>query len=109
MRFQKNGGAGGQHGVESIIEGCGGVRHFDRLKIGVGPDPGGSERADYVLSPVLPAERELFERCLCLAAEAVEFWCRRGIAEAMNKYNGIDLRQPPAPSQTSEALRESSE
>ncbi|HEY9869838.1 MAG TPA: aminoacyl-tRNA hydrolase [Candidatus Obscuribacterales bacterium] len=92
IRFQRHGGAGGQHGVESVIECLGGARQFDRLKIGVGPDPGGSERADYVLSPVLPAERELFERCLCLAAEAVAFWCLRGSAEAMNKYNGIDLR-----------------
>lgn len=109
LRFQKNGGAGGQHGVESIIECLGGARYFDRLKIGVGPDPGGSERADYLLSPVLPGERELFERCLWLAAQAVEFWCRRGTAEAMNKYNGIDLRQQSAPAEASDTVREASE
>ena len=49
LRFQKGGGAGGQHGVESIINCLGGDKNFDRLKIGIGPDPGGDKRADYVL------------------------------------------------------------
>src|SRR6185369_7117687 len=35
LRLQKGGGAGGQHGVESIIECLGGRKEFDRLKVGV--------------------------------------------------------------------------
>jgi len=95
IRFQNAGGAGGQHGMESIIESFGGNKNFDRLKIGVGPDPGGDVRADYLLKPVKPDERELFEKCLTLATEGVSFWVRNGVVEAMNKYNGMDLRPPP--------------
>jgi len=97
LRFQKAGGAGGQHGMESIIESFGGNKHFDRLKIGVGPDPGGEIRADYLLKPVRPDERELYETCLSLAVEGVSFWVLNGTSAAMNKYNGVDLRPPEAP------------
>ncbi len=97
LRFQKAGGAGGQHGMESIIETFGGNKNFDRLKIGVGPDPGGDVRAEFLLKPVRPDERELFDKCLTLAAEGVSYWIRSGMLEAMNKYNGVDLRPPEEP------------
>lgn len=92
MRLQKSGGAGGQHGIESIIEHFGGSRDFDRLKIGVGPDPGGERRADYVLSTFPADERELLLSMLVLATEAIVCWLEKGIDVAMNKYNGKDAK-----------------
>jgi PTH1 family peptidyl-tRNA hydrolase len=56
LRFSFDRGAGGQHGVEDIIEKLGGSKSFHRLRIGVGPDPGGEERADYVLSKFAEGE-----------------------------------------------------
>jgi PTH1 family peptidyl-tRNA hydrolase len=61
IRISFDRGAGGQHGVEDIIAKLGGAKNFYRMRIGVGPDPGGDKRAKYVLSkfskeetPVLP-------------------------------------------------------
>lgn len=96
IRLQKDGGAGGQHGIESIIE-CLGSNEFPRLKFGVGPDPGGSDRADYVLSRFPAADQPLLDRSVALAADAAITWLRSGISEAMNKFNGMRLDLPADP------------
>ena len=49
VKFSFNRGAGGQHGIEDIIRKIGG-KNFSRIRIGVGPDPGGDKRAKFVLS-----------------------------------------------------------
>jgi len=99
IRLQKDGGAGGQHGVESIIECLGGSKAFDRLKVGVGPDPGGERRGDYVLSKFPPSESELLSSSLGLANQAAKLWLEKGINFAANAVNGIDLNLPPDPLQ----------
>lgn len=95
IRLQRNGGAGGQHGIESMIENFGGQNNFDRLKLGTGPDPGGSDRADYVLAPFPESDSDLVEKCVTLAADAVIVWLKQGIQDAMNQYNGVRLDEPP--------------
>jgi PTH1 family peptidyl-tRNA hydrolase len=95
IRVQKGGGAGGQHGIESIIESFGGAKDFDRIKFGVGPDPGGSDRADYVLSTFPEAQRELLEQSITLASDAVLAWLTEGAQKAMNRFNGVNLDSPP--------------
>jgi PTH1 family peptidyl-tRNA hydrolase len=101
LRLQKNGGSAGQHGIESIMECLGGNKDFDRLRFGVGPDPGGDRRAAYVLSPIPQIDREVFERCLAASSDAIELWLQKGIVETMNKYNGMifnpALEPPPKP------------
>lgn len=94
LRLQKDGGAGGQHGVESIIEYMGGARNFNRLKIGVGPDPGGDRRADYVLARPPESQRDLFDSCLKASQQAAIFWVEHGITEAMNQFNGLNFAEP---------------
>lgn len=96
LKVQHGGGAGGQHGVESIIE-CLGKNTFDRLKVGVGPDPGGARRASFVLSRPAPEDVELYERSLKLAVDAATSWILVGPLETANKYNGINLAQPDEP------------
>lgn len=90
MRFQRGGGAGGQHGVESILAAIPG-KSFDRLKLGVGPDPGGARRADYVLSSPPPEDLDLYAQVIDKAAEGIESWIKTGISTTMNKYNGINM------------------
>ena len=90
IRFQRGGGAGGQHGVESILASLPGAS-FDRLKIGVGPDPGGARRADYVLSAPPAEDLPLYAAVIEKAAEGVTAWIRDGMSIAMNKYNGVNL------------------
>lgn len=57
VKFAFNRGAGGQHGIEDIIRKIGG-KNFNRIRIGVGPDPGGDIRAKYVLSKFTKEEQE---------------------------------------------------
>lgn len=97
LRFQHGGGAGGQHGVESIqahlqYESVKGKEpSIDRLKFGVGPDPGGSLRAKYVLSRFPQEQTKLLEKMITLSCEAIDVWLKQGIKEAMSRYNGLDL------------------
>jgi peptidyl-tRNA hydrolase, PTH1 family len=91
MRLQKGGGAGGQHGVESIIESLGGEKNFHRIKIGVGPDPGGERRADYVLSCFPKDEASLVELVIWFSSRAALDWLECGVEAAMNKFNSGDL------------------
>lgn len=91
IRLQCAGGAGGHHGVESIIEHSGGQKHFDRLKFGVGPDPGGGKRANFVTSAFPVKDRELVEKVVRLSADAALSWLEAGIKESMNKFNGLSL------------------
>jgi PTH1 family peptidyl-tRNA hydrolase len=101
IRMQKNGGAGGQHGIESIIESLGGSQQFDRLKFGVGPDPGGDRRADYVLKKFPEEQNALLTSSLELATNAVKDWLKNGTQHAMNSFNGIDLAAPPTAPESS--------
>lgn len=45
IKFKHGGSSGGHNGVKSINYSC------DKLKIGIGPDPGGDMRLQYVLEP----------------------------------------------------------
>jgi PTH1 family peptidyl-tRNA hydrolase len=94
IRLQKGGGAGGQHGVESIIASLGGNKEFHRVKIGVGPDPGGDRRADYVLSMVPPIDVELWNTSIGKSAEAVLAWLENGLQPTMNVFNGLVFGLP---------------
>jgi len=92
IRLQKDAGAGGQHGVESIIECLGGEKGFSRLKIGIGPDPGGHIRQDYVLQKFSVSERVILDKVIETADKAISCWLTGGIDQAMNEFNGLDLR-----------------
>lgn len=91
IRLQKEGGAGGQHGIESIINSLGGNKEFNRLKIGVGPDPGGERRADYVLQKFKQEEKILLKEVINIAVKAIVVWLNAGISQAMNEFNGVDI------------------
>ncbi|MBP9089722.1 aminoacyl-tRNA hydrolase [bacterium] len=91
LRFQKAGGAGGQHGVESIIECLSGNKQFDRLKIGVGPDPGGATRGDYVLSNFPTEQQKVIDEILLQGCEGIKHWLKSDIDKSANRFNALDL------------------
>lgn len=88
QRFQFNGGSGGHHGIESIIAECGGRKDFNKLKVAVGPDPGGAVRFQFVLSRISAEIEPHYQRVLEAAAEAALFFAENGLAKAMNVFNG---------------------
>jgi len=99
LRFQQAGSAGGQHGIESIIQQLGGLKDFDRLKFGVGPDPGGATRANYVLGKVSQADWWLYEKSINAAADAVGTYLDNGMLNAMNSINGTNFGMTEAEQQ----------
>ncbi|MBI3804480.1 MAG: aminoacyl-tRNA hydrolase [Nitrospirae bacterium] len=85
IRIRTQGGAGGHRGVASIIEVIG-TDQFNRLRIGIGRDPG-QDPADYVLSPFRPEELKLVEEAVEKGAEALPLLMEGRITEAMNKFH----------------------
>jgi len=86
VRIRERGGSGGHRGLASIEEVVG-SRDYARLRVGVGGPPEGEELADFLLRPILPTEREAFDRIVEQGAMAVNYIFREGIGRAMNRFN----------------------
>lgn len=93
MRLRPKGGAGGHHGMESIIARVG-ASDFPRLRVGIGrPDPSTLLRAgpdtdvDHVLGSFDREERAVMDETFARAVEALQVWVRDGISKAMNEFN----------------------
>jgi len=87
IRIRPDGGAGGQHGMESILERLG-TDAFPRLRIGIGRPPGRMEPADYVLQDFQQDELAFVSETLNRGVEAVLTFVTEGMGAAMNKFNG---------------------
>jgi PTH1 family peptidyl-tRNA hydrolase len=85
LRLGRSGSAGGHNGLKSVIQHLG--AEFPRLRIGVGRGDPRWYLADHVLSTFRPDEREIVERAIERAADAVEVFVESGIETAMNKFN----------------------
>ena len=79
----------GHHGVESIIQMIG--KDFTRLRIGIGPDPGGDVRKDFVLDKFNKQEQSLLNKIINISCEALETIISKGPEKAMDKFNGLEL------------------
>jgi PTH1 family peptidyl-tRNA hydrolase len=92
LRFKRGGGAGGQRGVADVIARIG--AGFDRLKVGISRPPAGWATEGWVLSRFRDDERDLVERVIAAAADAVERRLRDGWEAACGFANGLDLAAP---------------
>jgi PTH1 family peptidyl-tRNA hydrolase len=89
LRLRAGGGPGTHNGLRSLVASLGGGE-FPRLRLGVGPAPGGErDLADWVLADFEPPERERLGQVLELAADCVEGSLRDGLAAAMNRFNAV--------------------
>ena len=95
LRLKHGGGAGGQKGVKDIAERIG--PDFHRVKVGIGRPPERWTVENWVLSRFREDERPLVDDVVAAAADAVEMLLAEGLEPAMNRYNGLDLRDPPEP------------
>jgi PTH1 family peptidyl-tRNA hydrolase len=86
IRVREKGGAGGHHGVESVIASLGAV-DFARIRIGVGRENLTGDVADYVLQKAPSSQREALDVAIETAADAVEEIINNGVARAMNRFN----------------------
>ena len=84
VRLRPEGSAGGNRGLQSVVQ-CVGSERFARLRVGVGRPPG--EAKSHVLAPFQPEQRRLLEPLIDTCARACEAWIQRGVEPAMNAYN----------------------
>jgi len=87
LRMRANGSAGGQKGLQSILQVMG-TEEVPRLRIGIDRPPPQMDSADYVLSRFRKDELDTIDQAIVRAATAVELWIRDGIDAAMNQTNG---------------------
>jgi PTH1 family peptidyl-tRNA hydrolase len=87
LRLRAAGSAGGQKGLQNIIDQLG-TEQFARLRLGIGRPPPPIDAVDYVLMRFPAGEREFLQNAVADAAGAVEAWVRKGVAAAMNEVNG---------------------
>ena len=85
IRFRANGSDGGHNGIKSIIKHVG-TKEFDRLKIGIGPQPN-IPSENYVLQNFPKDQLENLKEVLKRADEAIKFYLENDIQKAQNKFN----------------------
>lgn len=87
IRIRRKGSAGGQKGMNDIINALG-TEQIARIKIGVGAKPHPDyDMKDWVLGRIPREQQTDFENACQNAAKAVEEIIARGIDSAMNKYS----------------------
>lgn len=87
LRVRRNGSAGGQNGVKSIINLCGSDA-FPRVKLGIGAKPHPEYNlADWVLSRFTKDEMKLMGETAEKAVGAAKLIIGGNIEEAMNRYS----------------------
>ena len=87
LRLRKNGSAGGQKGMKSVIEQLG-TQDIPRLRLGIGPKPEKFDLVNFVLSKFSPEQDLLVEQAAARAAEVLEVYFAHGLDRAMNVCNG---------------------
>src|SRR5262245_32235299 len=70
LRFRSEGSSGGHNGMQSVLDELR-TEGVPRLRVGIGSAPPAAWR-EHVLSPFLPEEREVVNRAMARAADAVE-------------------------------------
>ncbi len=86
VRFRSSGSDGGHNGIKSIIK-CIGTSKFDRLKVGIGPQPVNIPSEVFVLNNFAQDEKTVLEESISKSAEAIEAYLKEGLQIAQNKFN----------------------
>jgi PTH1 family peptidyl-tRNA hydrolase len=99
IRLRREGGSGGQKGLESVLV------HFateqvPRLRIGVGGASTAGDLSGHVLSRFRPEELPVISEAVSRSAEAVLCAVDRGLETAMNLYNALPVPDKSKQQQT---------
>jgi len=86
LRVAASGGAGGHHGMESIIEALG-SKSFPRIRVGIGRPGHRGANVEYLLDSLTTEEASTLSASISRAADAAEVALRDGIGAAMNRFN----------------------
>ena len=86
IRIRTKGGAGSHNGMKSMVKELN-TEEFPRIRIGIGKPLNEFDRINYVIGNIEEEEYIKLQEGENLGAEAVEYWIKNGIDNAMNKFN----------------------
>jgi PTH1 family peptidyl-tRNA hydrolase len=86
IRVRKQGSPGTHKGMISVVNEIK-TNVFPRIRVGIGPLPGGRDAADYVLEPFRKSEMTLLAESLDEAEEALGLILSGEIDRAMTRFN----------------------
>jgi PTH1 family peptidyl-tRNA hydrolase len=86
IRVRRGGRAGGNRGVQSLIDAWR-TQDFIRVRIGIGHPGGDADLVDHVLETFDPEERAALPEILSRSADAVVTIVRDGLEPAMTEFN----------------------
>jgi PTH1 family peptidyl-tRNA hydrolase len=87
LRLRPRGSAGGQRGLQSIVNALG-TEKFARLRLGIGRPPGRMGTSNYVLQDFKTEDMDMIELMLDRSVDIIETWMKDGVVLAMSRYNG---------------------
>ena len=86
IKVRKKGGPGTHNGMKSVVQMLA-TEEFSRVRIGIGQPQDKSNLISYVIGKVPNDEKEILEKGVIKAKEAVIEIIKNGIDSAMNKFN----------------------
>lgn len=86
IRIRERGSAGGHNGLKSVI-GALGTDEFLRVRMGIRPEFPIRDLAAYDLAPMGKDVREVAEKMIGTAADAIEMILADGVSRAMSHFN----------------------
>lgn len=92
LRLRPRGTAGGQRGLQSIIDELGSDR-FPRLRLGIGRPPGQMSPAAFVLQNFKESDMDEVDVILRRAVDVVDSFIKDGPQLTMSRYNGPAYRE----------------
>jgi PTH1 family peptidyl-tRNA hydrolase len=92
LKIVSGGGAGGHHGVESVIIHLK-TNEFNRIRIGIGRPRYNETIEDFVLSPPYDDQKKPIKDILYSAVEAIELFIMDGVESAMSKFNSLTIQE----------------
>ena len=95
LRARREGGAGGQNGLKSIIQSLA-TQAFPRMRVGVGRGDSRRDLSDHVLGRFAADERDTVSAAVLRAADATEMFLSEGIGRVMNAFNAATEKEDSA-------------
>ena len=95
IRIVRGGGAGGHHGVESVISHLA-ANGFNRIKIGIGRPRYNEPIEDFVLNPPYDDEQKTIKHVLRVVTGAIRSFIVDGMEVAMSNFNSLTVRKREA-------------
>ncbi len=91
MKVDGSRSSAGHNGVASLISQLPETRTMAKLKLGIGPDPGGANRFTYVLKPVEGDVLTVYQAVAKEAGKCVKLWIDQGLDAVFRIYNAKDF------------------